>query len=634
MQPQGQGVMAPQGFGPQSAGMQPGMQPGVQYMPMMLTQEQLMSMQQGGLNPIPVPQGAAGAGPPMQAIPMQHPHQQGKGGGYFNGNGMQPGLMMGPGWGKQPQGKDGYFGGKGKGGNDHGKGQQPNDNDDKLDDWLAIRMGKSDAKPNSSSAPAQASQGGSSHRKSDMPPRQNQHAPRQQQHQMPQQMQMQMPQQFMQQQMWTQQMPQQTQNPAQPMQQQTPPNQWQQANQFFQQVPPPQQQSQWQQSWESQWHGQANHGMQPQANSSSKGKGDSGKGGTDFGSRGKDWVDSPRTAEWKRATMQEAPNADIDVDEWANRRARALQESGPAKRVPTKPAFAAAPMIEVEAPPQSAVNWEGFQKFFADARPWADIGVEEDKDDPGFLNYVKEKEEEAEKQQQQNKSLDAINEDDEEDEDDPAPVEATKEDMRTEEKICESASTPSQVDNGDNIDNMAGSEANTGIETNDAAPESQDEQENSGAEVSATGSSAEAKGGASEPGTATSRSSQAPVSWAAKAAAAAAPKAKAASNAPSKATDKSAGAKAAPAPAAPSAPAASPPATATVAEPAAATEATAAPASGQAAANEKRKRALQKKLRQIEDLEERKKGGATLDAEQEAKVASRAALEEEIEQLG
>jgi len=628
MQPQGQGVMAPQGFGPQSAGMQPGMQPGVQYMPMMLTQEQLMSMQQGGLNPIPVPQGAAGAGPPMQAIPMQHPHQQGKGGGYFNGNGMQPGLMMGPGWGKQPQGKDGYFGGKGKGGNDHGKGQQPNDNDDKLDDWLAIRMGKSDAKPNSSSAPAQASQGGSSHRKSDMPPRQNQHAPRQQQHQMPQQMQMQMPQQFMQQQMWTQQMPQQTQNPAQPMQQQTPPNQWQQANQFFQQVPPPQQQSQWQQSWESQWHGQANHGMQPQANSSSKGKGDSGKGGTDFGSRGKDWVDSPRTAEWKRATMQEAPNADIDVDEWANRRARALQESGPAKRVPTKPAFAAAPMIEVEAPPQSAVNWEGFQKFFADARPWADIGVEEDKDDPGFLNYVKEKEEEAEKQQQQNKSLDAINEDD------PAPVEATKEDMRTEEKICESASTPSQVDNGDNIDNMAGSEANTGIETNDAAPESQDEQENSGAEVGATGSSAEAKGGASEPGTATSRSSQAPVSWAAKAAAAAAPKAKAASNAPSKATDKSAGAKAAPAPAAPSAPAASPPATATVAEPAAATEATAAPASGQAAANEKRKRALQKKLRQIEDLEERKKGGATLDAEQEAKVASRAALEEEIEQLG
>lgn len=56
-------------------------------------------------------------------------------------------------------------------------------------------------------------------------------------------------------------------------------------------------------------------------------------------------------------------------------------------------------------------------------------------------------------------------------------------------------------------------------------------------------------------------------------------------------------------------------------------------ASAAAAAVEKRKKALQKKLRQIQDLEERQKSGAVLDTEQTQKVATRAALEAELQAL-
>jgi len=55
--------------------------------------------------------------------------------------------------------------------------------------------------------------------------------------------------------------------------------------------------------------------------------------------------------------------------------------------------------------------------------------------------------------------------------------------------------------------------------------------------------------------------------------------------------------------------------------------------SAQAPDADKRRKTLQKKLKQIADLEEKQRNGRTLDAEQTAKVASKAAIEAEIKQL-
>lgn len=52
-----------------------------------------------------------------------------------------------------------------------------------------------------------------------------------------------------------------------------------------------------------------------------------------------------------------------------------------------------------------------------------------------------------------------------------------------------------------------------------------------------------------------------------------------------------------------------------------------------AASADKRKKALQKKLRQIVDLEERQRKGEKIDDEMKAKIASKAAIEAEIAEL-
>merc|ERR1719424_1924343 len=115
---------------------------------------------------------------------------------------------------------------------------------------------------------------------------------------------------------------------------------------------------------------------------------------TDFGSRAHGGAESPRTAAWRKAMLSAAPNAQLDVDDWAAKRTAALA-AGPAHRAKSGAAMRAAqPEEEDDKPSGPVVPWEKVAQVFADDRPWADITDENDDKTCEELQAVMKKEEE------------------------------------------------------------------------------------------------------------------------------------------------------------------------------------------------------------------------------------------------
>jgi len=564
------GVMQQQQQPGAQSGMQVGVQPGG-FIPMQPGMQPLMH---GGVQYMPVillAKQAMQLSQSGQVVPVQNV-------GPMEGAQMQ-GMMLQ----QQQQGKGGGQYGVQGGQNFHNKSfNKPHantvaaTNDDDMEDWLSRRMkNKGDAAPNSRKA-QQHGQLHAQHGHDQMQRQmvQHQQTPEQlpqQQQQMQHQMRMQMPQ---------YQHPQSQLEMQQQQQRQQPQMQQQFQQEQFQQ----QQQQHWmwqQQGWQWQHESQSHWGN---SRDDGKGKGKA-KGKNAKGS------DSPRTAAWRDA-MAKATGGSLDVDEWASRRSEALAH-GPVHRAkPAAPEGNRAAVGEASEESmchQPVVDFQELGKVFADARPWADIA-----DERGDFDELEQMVKQAEECHMSKGDVPNI----------PEDSEGTK--------VSED-STAHQTE---------------AVENEHAPP------------VAAAPPAVEP---ASLP-----KGAAAPSLWAAKAAATAnalptrgrapanlpAAAAKRGPAATANAASGTTGSAGEPVASASLAEASSTPKAAVTILTATPEQAEAAPAATSApAAAEKRRKALQKKLKQIEDLEDKQKNGVTLDKDQQQKLASRAAIEEELRQL-
>lgn len=316
-------------------------------------------------------------------------------------------------------------------------------------------------------------------------------------------------------------------------------------------------------------------------------------GTTDFGSSGGGGADSPRTMEWRRKIAESNaanPTGEADVNDWISKRSEALAD-GPAHRAPSGAAMMQT-IEEDESPHHPSVPWDAVAPLFENTKPWADVTDADEKKTQEQILEIIQREEEQRKVQ-----------DDEQDGDEEFANRMT-EAMESAEPSLSSTKAPIEPPEKPNASDSC------------APPPSAAQ-----AKAPSTKASPPA---VSEP----TRSYAAAAKQAPQAAAKRAPVVS-----PPPATEVEGTRSNAPIEVAPteSKEVLQKPAQDTQGSTAAVTE---EPATTAAKSDvEKRKKALQKKLRQINDLEKKAENGTELNSEERQKLATKAALEEELKEL-
>jgi len=117
-------------------------------------------------------------------------------------------------------------------------------------------------------------------------------------------------------------------------------------------------------------------------------------GSTEFGSSG-GGGDSPRTMAWRQAMAESItanPAGETDVNDWISKRSEALAD-GPAHRAPSGTA-AMQTIDECDSPQHSSVPWEAVAPLFENTKPWADVtDADEKKTQEKLLEIIQRGEE-------------------------------------------------------------------------------------------------------------------------------------------------------------------------------------------------------------------------------------------------
>lgn len=284
--------------------------------------------------------------------------------------------------------------------------------------------------------------------------------------------------------------------------------------------------------------------------------------------------DSPRTAEWRRKIAESIsanPAGENDVNDWISKRSEALAD-GPARRAPA--AQTSMPAIEEDdSPHHPSVPWEAVAPLFENTKPWADVTDADEKKTQDELLQIIQREEE--RKMQADEAVEESTDQPASVEADTSPLEATK---ATEPEQMPEAPAPPAKETPPAVPEPARSYAAAAKQTPKAAAKKAPEPVASAPapKVEAARSNAPLEASPTEPAEVLQKPSQDT------------PGSTAAEEAPQ--------------------------------------------ASGKSDV-EKRKKALEKKLRQITDLEKKRDAGTTLSAEESKKVATKAALEDELKQL-
>lgn len=295
------------------------------------------------------------------------------------------------------------------------------------------------------------------------------------------------------------------------------------------------------------------------------------------------WVDSPRTAAWRQALAKGSDNPKKDVDDWLSERNKALA-AGPAHKAKSGAALSASQPQEEDMPlEEPTADFQELARVFEDERPWADItDADEDHTESELLRIQQDLESKSREAEEVHEMESSVT-----NERGPAVEPPPTEDACASNPLTEAAV---------HSEELVASPVEPALPP---APENQ-----------VSHASADSAPTADLPVDLPTTSASPELESAAPAL-----------------DDQTTSVTPSLAPQEPAEPAEPAPTPAVLTEPA--HEQT----SSLATATEKRKKALQKKLRQIRDLEEKQKSGVKLDDDQAAKVASKEMLELELENL-